>query len=488
MNYLLFSIQIAKRIIPASLQAVALLAIILGPALWIENPIASSAFDDYCIRWTYCVVMFFVAALVVFADRITFEKCNRITATVFALFFVHASFAIWFFYDSYGYQYDSRGSFHYAWMLGATTFGLFMWILLRKRLCVEGDKERIAPQFSIGSILVWFSIGAAFLTLIQRSSAYPVPSNFDPVTDPTWDSLAAIVTVFLLLPLITESLLRTRRFFRSAVCVWIIIFAGSWVVFCLIGLGETAYDVRDQYIVKIAAFSYASLLYLVWLAVMKRFLVRCQVRWRTDDDRSAGSSWIPTKPLAILATILWIYAALWLVLNVAVPTPKRHASWIDHSPEIIQGFEDAWGSQLIDELERTHSPETIPEWINCLGRHEVPKEKDVLFQIACLARLSNLDGAEGNWRVRKAMGFTQQQIDGLPEESFDGWITDLFQKGFHIDRLASIRFIETRKQTFQEIRDAIARSEGACNVLVDDFPPTLNVISRFAFNLSLIHI
>ena len=355
-NYLAFPIHIAKRLIPAAILAAGSMALILVASQWIGKQFywaGYSTFEENCIRWTFLVAMFFLAALVVFADRISDRTCNGVTAIIFAVFLVHAIYAIWFSVDpvtgSRGYGYESRGPFQYAWMIGAATFGLAMWFFIRKQLSFEGDKndEQNAVQFSIGSILVWFSIGAAFLSLIQRSSAYPVPTNFKPVTKATWDSIAAVVAL-LMLPPITNWLMNARRYFRSAACIWINLFAGSWVVFCVIGLTESAYSSINKYIANIAAFSYCTLLYFVWLAVLRRFLVRCRVQWSRSENRSTSSRWIPVKSMTIMARLLAIYAVTWLVLNVAVVSKRRQVSWIDDSPAIMQGFREVFGTQLIE--------------------------------------------------------------------------------------------------------------------------------------------
>ena len=172
-NYLAFPIHIAKRLIPAAILASASMALVLAASLWIGRQFSwenYATFEGDCIRWTFKVTMFHLAALAVFADRITDRACNRVTAVVFTVFLVHALYAIWFCFDPdtglwRGHTYRTRGPFQYAWMTGAATFGLAMWLYIRKQLSVEGDSddEKNAVQFSIGSILVWFSIGAALL-------------------------------------------------------------------------------------------------------------------------------------------------------------------------------------------------------------------------------------------------------------------------------------------------------------------------------------
>lgn len=467
-----------RKVASSALMAAVLLTACLAMALLIEPVFGrtdSVTFEEYTIRWTLVVSMFFLGGLVVFSDRIVARGCNRITTAIFAILILHLLYATWF--ANFG-EIDNRDTFTYFLMTVALTLGFFTWLSFRTlAVAVHDDSLQMnAPRFSIGSTLIWFFYGALLLALTQRSSAFPVPTELSIVTNPSSENIAALLSGFLLVPLTTWCLMRTRHYFRTAASIWIIVFAGSWVVFGLIGLQRFEYRLSDLYLVKIASFSYATLIYILWMGVMRQLLLRCNIQWRMKDKSHETRS-----SLKIVGGVLWAYVLLWLVMNVAVPTANRDSAWVDDSPAIKQMFRNVYGDGLVEQLEQRHQPESTRDWINCLARHEIPQEKDVLFQIARIAQLRKLDGIAGVTQ-RKAMGFTQEQVEALPEEVSVHPILYFFGAKVDLSDHASKLLLEQYENCCQEIRDAIARSEGACFILTDAGWDPLNAISDFAFD------
>ena len=475
-----------RKVASSALVATVLLTACLAMALLVApvfGETGSLVFEEYVIRWTLVVSMFFLGGLVVFSDRIV-QGCNRVTMAILAVLILHLLYAAWFHHDpetsSIGYT-NHRGSYTYFLMTVALTLGFSVWLFFRTLTVVEhGDEvEKNTRRFSIGSTLIWFFYGALFLALIQRNSAFPVPTELPIVTEPSPENLVALLSILLLVPLTTWYLMKTRHYFRTVASILIIVFAGSWIVFGLIGLDRTEYRLSDQFLVKIASFSYATLVFLLWLGVMKQQLFRCNIQWRMHDKSQATRN-----SLTIVGGVLWAYLFVWLVMNVAMPTANRDSAWIDRSPEIKQMLQKVFGEGLVEQLDQRHHPESTRDWINCLARHEIPQEKDVLFQIASIARIRKLDGIEGAMQ-RKAMGFTQEQIEALPEEFPLYPRIYLFAAEVNLSHKVNKLLLEQYKNYCQEIRDAIARSEGACFILTDAGWAPLNAISDFAFDTLL---
>ena len=478
---------ILRKVASGALMATVLLTACLAMALFVApvfGRTGSLVFEEYVIRWTLVVFMFFLGGLVVFSDRIFAQGCNRVTMAILAVLILHLLYAVWFHLDpetsSIGYT-NNRGSYTYFLMTVALTLGVSVWLFFRTLTAVEhGDEvEKNAPRFSIGSTLIWFFYGALLLALIQRNSAFPVPIELPIVTEPGSENLVALLSIFLLVPLTTWYLMRTRHYFRTVASILIIVFAGSWIAFGLIGLQESEYRLRDQYLVKIASFSYATLVYLLWLGVMKQQLFRCNTQWRMHDKSQTARN-----SLTLVGGVLWAYLFIWLVMNVAMPTANRDSDWVDCSPKIKQMFREVFGEGLVEQLDQRHRPESTRDWINCLARHEIPQEKDVLFQIARIAPLRKLDGFTEAMQ-RKAMGFSQEQIDALPEEFPLYSKVFLFAAEVNLSHKVNKLLLEQYKSCCQEIRDAIARSEGACFILTDAGWTPLNAISDFAFDTLL---
>ena len=93
---------ILRKVASGALMATVLLTACLAMALFVApvfGRTGSLVFEEYVIRWTLVVFMFFLGGLVVFSDRIFAQGCNRVTMAILAVLILHLLYAVWFHLD-----------------------------------------------------------------------------------------------------------------------------------------------------------------------------------------------------------------------------------------------------------------------------------------------------------------------------------------------------------------------------------------------------
>ena len=85
-------------------------------------------------------------------------------------------------------------------------------------------------------------------------------------------------------------------------------------------------------------------------------------------------------------------------------------------------LEEAYGAETIARVRKIHDPQRVHEWLNHLSRDRVPKEEDVIYQLAKLTRFEFLDHPKGEGLYRKQMGFSIEEVASLPDESIETWV------------------------------------------------------------------
>ncbi len=381
------------------------------------------ALTELLVQVVLVVGAYFLACAVTFADRIVLGKVrvNRLTAFLAAIVLILFALAQWCWFRPNLDATDRKITFLFAWLIASFLVGLFVWWRIRRTepTVFPGTSEG-RSQFSIGSILAWLTLAGMFVAVITQSQSLPFPPNWNAIMDPPAElGVCLIVLPLIALPL-TRWLIRTRYFVLVAAGVWVIMFAVAWIVFCFVGLERSEYDARDGYFTKIAAFSMAAMLYLAWIGAVRTCFgkrAECQTSVAFGSVRR-----IALGSFSIVSIGLWGFLAFWFVSNFVTRAPERSLAHFDDSPVIMKELENAYGSEAIKRVQAEHGPQTLDQWLNCLGRDLVPKEQDLLYQIASLTKLEFFDAPEAAGENRRLMGFTPEQIALLPDETFAGWL------------------------------------------------------------------
>ena len=500
--------QIAKRLIPAALLAIGSLVLLCSAlSILLELFGGWEPIFQLATKWMFCIFAFYAAGLATVADHLTDGKCNRLTAIAIAAVAIHVGFACWFSVDTPRGPFDEAFAFQFVWMLASAALGAFSWLRIR-RVCstsFASTTESPLSQFSIGSMMIWFALIGIFLTLLTRSAAFPVPWNMKIVTNPKKEVVAGVILAVAFLPWTTRWLLRSNRFASTAAGVWLIVFAGSWILFFLIGLSQPGYyDSADRYVTKIIAFAFAALLYLLWLGITKRFLFgnALSSKAASTESRSLRPGRLAFNSVSLL---LGIYFGLWLFLNFSSESGTRSSDWMDQSPEILAVYNEAYGTEVYETVEALHQPETVEEWGRHLARNQFSKEQDAIHQIASLTEIPHM-GVVRYPHLRKAMGFSPEEIEALPNETIEGWVVDLLLensepdlkpqfdafmladhfKRFYRERWTEkneplyARYCQQKKELFQKIRNAINNAEVALLPQTEDGFQCVLVVAEFA--------
>ena len=403
-----------------------LIFLLVVPAAGVFIEKLPSILRDKCIRLVLVVACFFAAAFVSNAIRFSNGRVGVFTAGLVLLFLVHFVLAIWGgAYPDIQYQFGQGAPMlQYLWMLGSMFYGMVTWSIVQRK--VEPRKELLKdakPQFTIGSILVWVTLTALMIALL-RSWAFQflLEAGADP--NASIDVVVcAICCAALLLPL-TIWLMRTRRFLLVALGCWIICFMTCWIVFALIGLRDSSYDLRDGYVSTIVAFALASALALFWFLAIRLILNYRPEERIAESNAPRLVSRLAISGFTILSVSLWGFVAFWAIANFGTFSKERSFAAFDSSPLIMQQLEEAYGAEAMERVRDRYDPKKLHEWLNGLSRDRVPKERDLIYQLAKLTKLEYVDHPEGEGLYRKMMGFSKEEVAQLSDETLSAWIRE----------------------------------------------------------------
>jgi hypothetical protein len=205
-----------------------------------------------------------------------------------------------------------------------------------------------------------------------------------------WQPVAIAVVLTLVLLVTTNWLLRIRHFNFAAAHVLIVVFAGGWIWFGVKGLSEVQYNGDDRYVVKILVMTLTMLLYLALLSVPAVLLRRKSRSMQPNADLPSFPRLrlMASRAFYTIATCLWAWLVVWVLISFCVPFKTRSLDWFDSSPVVMAALEDSFGKDAIEIVRADSNPKDLRTWLDCLGRHAAPIETDLKYQIEKIPYLS----------------------------------------------------------------------------------------------------
>ena len=412
-----------RYVFAAALFVLPLLLIFLFavPATSVFSENLPRSLRDKCIRLVLVVACFFAAAFASNAIRFSKGRVGLFTAGFVLLFLVHLIFSLWGgVYPDIHHRFG-RGApmLQYLWMLGSMFYGMVTWSIVQRKVGPRKESlDDARAQFTIGSILVWVTLTALMIALL-RSWAFTF--FLEAGADPNASIDVVACALFCATLPLTIWLMRTRWFLFVASGCWIICFAACWIVFALIGLHDSGYDWRDGYVSTIVAFALTSAMSLLWFRAI-RVILNYQADHVRKNNPSRLISRLAISGFTILSVSLWGFVVFWAIANFGTFSKDRSFAAFDSSPLIMQQLEEAYGAEAMERVRDRYDPQATHEWLNHLSRDRVPKKKDINYQLAKLTKLEFVDSPEQEGLYRKTMGFSEEEVTGLSDETLNTWI------------------------------------------------------------------